>query len=122
MTIAFPIEQFAGTVIGVLQAEITLQHVWDVVSNIKAGEVGHTPNGRAGRRRRDMPTATGIKPAAQENLGHLTQVKAASQDASGTPRLRVTLAQTPMGKKRRHPPLRLSSLTLSNACYQLSAL
>jgi two-component system, NtrC family, sensor kinase len=40
MTITFPIEQFAGTVIGVLRAEVNLKHVWDVVSSIKAGGSG----------------------------------------------------------------------------------
>ena len=34
MTITFPIEQFAGTVIGVLRAEVNLKHVGDVVSSI----------------------------------------------------------------------------------------
>ena len=41
MTIAFPIEQFTGAVIGVLRAEVNLKHVWDVVSNFKAGEAGY---------------------------------------------------------------------------------
>ncbi len=41
MTIAFPIEQFAGAVIGVVRAEVNLKHVWDVVSSIKAGEAGY---------------------------------------------------------------------------------
>ena len=38
MTIAFPIEQSAGTVIGVLQAEVNLKIIWDIISAIKPGK------------------------------------------------------------------------------------
>ena len=84
MTIAFPIEQFAGTVIGVLQAEVNLKHVWDVVSNIKAGEAGYAyVVSRSG----DLIAHRDISLVLRrQNLGHLTQVKAASQAASGAPR------------------------------------
>ena len=97
MTIAFPIEQYAATVIGVLQAEVNLKHVWDVVSNIKAGEAGYA---YVVNRSGDLIAHRDISLVLRrQNLGHLTQVKAASQDASGTPRLRVTLAHNIDGKK-----------------------
>jgi signal transduction histidine kinase len=41
MTIAVPIERFAGDVIGVLQAEVNLKYIGDVVSNIRVGKAGH---------------------------------------------------------------------------------
>jgi signal transduction histidine kinase len=97
MTIALPIEQFAGTVIGVLQAEVNLKHVWDVVSNIKAGEAGYA---YVVSRSDDLISHRDISLVLQRrNLGHLTQVKAAFQAASGTPRPEVTLAYNVEGKK-----------------------
>jgi signal transduction histidine kinase len=97
MTITFPIEQFAGTVIGVLRAEVNLKHVWDVVSSIKAGEAGYayvvSSTG-------DLISHRDISLVLQRrNLGHLNQVKAAFQAASGTPRAEVTLADNLDGKR-----------------------
>jgi signal transduction histidine kinase len=97
MTIAFPIEQFAGTVIGVLQAEVNLKHVWDVVSSIKTGEAGYAY----------VVSSTGDLIAhrdislvlRRQNLAHLPQVKGAFEVASGAPRPRVMLATNLEGKK-----------------------
>jgi signal transduction histidine kinase len=41
MTIAVPIERFAGDVVGVLQAEVNLKYIGDVVSAIKIGQAGY---------------------------------------------------------------------------------
>jgi signal transduction histidine kinase len=41
MSIAVPIERFAGDVIGVLQAEVNLKYIGDVVSAIKIGQAGY---------------------------------------------------------------------------------
>jgi signal transduction histidine kinase len=41
MTLAVPIERFAGDVIGVLQAEVNLKYIGDVVSAIKIGQAGY---------------------------------------------------------------------------------
>src|SRR3990172_5397232 len=41
MTIAVPIERFAGDVIGVLKAEVNLKYVGEVVSAIKIGRAGY---------------------------------------------------------------------------------
>src|SRR4030095_1140516 len=97
MTISFPVEQYAGTVIGVLCAEVNLKHVWDVVSSIKAGEAGYayvvSSTG-------DLISHRDISLVLQRrNLGHLNQVKAAFQAASGTPRPEVTLADNLDGKR-----------------------
>jgi signal transduction histidine kinase len=90
MTIAFAIEHFAGTVIGVLQAEVNLKYVWDVVSSIKAGEAGYAyVVSRSG----DLISHRDISLVLQRrNFSGLTQVKAAFQTASGIPRPEVTLA------------------------------
>src|SRR4030095_6769304 len=97
MTITFPIEQFAGTVIGVLRAEVNLKHVWDVVSSIKAGEAGYA---YVVDRTGDLISHRDISLVLQRrNLGHLAQVKAAFQTASGTPQSEVTLAENLDGKK-----------------------
>jgi signal transduction histidine kinase/HAMP domain-containing protein len=42
MTIAVPIERFAGDVIGVLQAEVNLKYIGDVVTNLKIGKAGYS--------------------------------------------------------------------------------
>jgi signal transduction histidine kinase len=97
MTIAFPIEQFAGTVVGVIQAEVNLKHVWDVVSNIKAGEAGYAyVVSRSG----DLIAHRDISLVLRrQNLGHLTQIKGAFEVASGAPRPRVMVAANLEGKK-----------------------
>ncbi|MET0584661.1 MAG: ATP-binding protein [Candidatus Binatia bacterium] len=41
MTIAVPIERFAGDVIGVLQAEVNLKYIGDVVTNLTIGKAGY---------------------------------------------------------------------------------
>ena len=41
MTMALPIEEFKGNIVGVLQAEVNLKYVWDVVSGIKPGKAGY---------------------------------------------------------------------------------
>jgi signal transduction histidine kinase/HAMP domain-containing protein len=41
MTIAVPIERFAGDALGVLIAEVNLKYVWEVVSRIKVGQAGY---------------------------------------------------------------------------------
>jgi signal transduction histidine kinase len=97
MTIVYPIEQFAGTVIGVLQAEVNLKHVWDVISNIKTGEAGYAyVVSRSG----DLIAHRDISLVLRrQNLSHLSQVKGAFEAASGGPRPRVTLAYNLEGKK-----------------------
>jgi len=41
MTIAVPIEKFAGSVIGVLQAEVNLSYVWEIVRDLQVGKAGY---------------------------------------------------------------------------------
>ena len=97
MTINFPIEQFAGTVIGVLRAEVNLKHVWDVVSSIKAGEAGYA---YVVSQTGDLISHRDISLVLQRrNLSHLSQVKAAFQVATGVTRPELILADSIDGKK-----------------------
>lgn len=41
MTVAVPIERFAGDVIGVLMAEVNLKYIWEVVSRVQVGQAGY---------------------------------------------------------------------------------
>lgn len=97
MTVAFPIEQYAGTVIGVLQAEVNLKYVWDIVTSIKVGEAGYAyVVSRSG----DLVSHRDISLVLQRrNLGHLPQVKAAFQAFVGLPRPELTLAYSVDGEK-----------------------
>jgi signal transduction histidine kinase len=97
MTITLPIEQFAGTTIGVVQAEVNLKHVWDVVSGIKAGQAGYA---YVVERSGDLISHRDISLVLQRrNLAHLDQVKAAFQAAASGTRPDVTLAYNIDGNK-----------------------
>src|SRR5262245_55436613 len=41
MTIAVPIERYAGRAIGVLQVQVNLKYVWDLLSKLKVGTEGY---------------------------------------------------------------------------------
>ncbi|MGH7888423.1 MAG: ATP-binding protein, partial [Candidatus Binatia bacterium] len=41
ITVAVPIERFAGDVIGILRAEVNLKYIGDVVNNLKIGKAGY---------------------------------------------------------------------------------
>ncbi len=75
MTMAVPIEEFKGTVIGVLKAEVNLKSVWDVVSAIKPGKAGYAyAVSRAG----DLIAHPDIMLVLQgRNVAELEQVSAA---------------------------------------------
>jgi signal transduction histidine kinase len=78
MTIAVPIERFAGDVIGVLQAEVNLKYIGDVVSAIKIGQAGYAYLvARSG----DLIAHPDISLVLQRrNMGTLPQVRAAFGD------------------------------------------
>ena len=97
MTIAYPIEQYAGTVIGVIQVEVNLKYIWDVVSNIKTGEAGYA---YVVTRSGDLIAHRDISLVLRrQNLAHLAQVQTAFQVASGAPRPKVMLASNLEGKR-----------------------
>jgi signal transduction histidine kinase len=80
MTIAVPIERYAGRVIGVLQVRLNLIYVWDLVSKLKVGTRGYAyAIGRTG----DLIAHPDISMVLQRrNIAHLDQVRSAMQSRS----------------------------------------
>jgi signal transduction histidine kinase len=77
MTIAAPVEQYVGRVIGVLQVQVNLKYVWDLVSKLKVGTGGY---GYAVARNGDLIAHPDISLVLQgRNIAHLRQVSAAFQ-------------------------------------------
>ena len=79
--IAVPIERFAGEVVGVLIAEVNLKYIWDVVSQIQAGQSGYAyvVSGEG-----DLIAHPDISLVLKkQNLGELDQVQAALAGAPG---------------------------------------
>ena len=75
MTIAVPIERFAGEIIGVLQAEANLKYIWDEVARVQVGKSGYA---YAVTRSGDLIAHPDISLVLQRrNLTGLEQVKAA---------------------------------------------
>ncbi|HWP56938.1 MAG TPA: GAF domain-containing protein [Candidatus Acidoferrales bacterium] len=96
MTIAIPIERFAGDVIGVLQAEVNLKYIGDVVSAIKVGKAGYSYLvSRSG----DLIAHPDISLVLQRrNVAELAQVKAAFQTGPGTVKSTAVVATNVQGK------------------------
>ncbi|MGB7949525.1 MAG: ATP-binding protein [Candidatus Binatia bacterium] len=79
MTIAVPIERFAGDVIGVLQAEVNLKYIGDVVSAITVGKAGYA---YAVTRTGELIAHPDISLVLQRrNVAQLDQVKAAFEQS-----------------------------------------
>ncbi|HEY3304405.1 MAG TPA: ATP-binding protein [Candidatus Binatia bacterium] len=97
MTIAVPIERFAGDVIGVLQAEVNLKYIGDVVSSITVGKAGYA---YAVTRSGELIAHPDISLVLQRrNVAQLDQVKAAFQTGPGIPRRNAIVAQNLQGKE-----------------------
>ncbi len=77
MTLAVPIDRFAGEIIGVLEAEVNLKYVWDVVSSIRIGRAGYA---YAVSRSGDLIAHPDISLVLQRpSMAQLKQVQAAFQ-------------------------------------------
>ena len=77
MTLAVPIERYAGRVIGALQVQVNLKYVWDLVSKLKVGTGGYA---YAVARDGDLIAHPDISLVLQRrNIAHLDQVSAAFQ-------------------------------------------
>jgi signal transduction histidine kinase len=97
MTIAVPIERFAGDVIGVLQAEVNLKYIGDVVSAITVGRAGYA---YAVTRTGELIAHPDISLVLQRrNVAQLEQAKAAFQASPGAPRPSAIVAQNLQGRK-----------------------
>jgi signal transduction histidine kinase len=96
MTIAVPIERFAGDVIGVLQAEVNLKYIGDVVSAITVGKAGYA---YAVTRTGELIAHPDISLVLQRrNVATLEQVKAAFQSAPEKPTPNAIVADNIQGK------------------------
>jgi signal transduction histidine kinase len=84
MTIAVPIERYAGRVIGVLQVQVNLKYVWDLVSKLKVGAGGYAyAIGRDG----DLIAHPDISLVLQRrNIAHLNQVRSALESKTDAER------------------------------------
>jgi signal transduction histidine kinase len=96
MTIAVPIERFAGDVIGVLQAEVNLKYIGDVVSAITVGKAGYA---YAVTRTGELIAHPDISLVLQRrNVAVLEQVKAAFQVIPGQSAPNAIVADNIQGK------------------------
>ena len=79
LTIAVPIEEFPGSVIGVLQAEANLSYIWEIVRDMQVGKAGYAYIvARSG----DVIAHPNISMVLQRHkAGHLEQVQAALRPA-----------------------------------------
>ena len=97
MTIAVPIERFAGDVIGVLQAEVNLKYIGDVVAAIHIGKAGHA---YAITRTGELIAHPDISLVLQrKKASGLEQAKAAFADPANQPKTAVIVAQNLQGVK-----------------------
>src|SRR6266850_1271314 len=96
MTIAVPIERFAGDVIGVLQAEVNLKYIGDVVSAITVGKAGHA---YAVTRTGELIAHPDISLVLQRrNVAVLVQVKAAFEASPARTKSNAIVADNLQGK------------------------
>ncbi|HLN83734.1 MAG TPA: cache domain-containing protein, partial [Candidatus Binatia bacterium] len=96
MTIAVPIERFAGDVIGGLQAEVNLKYIGDVVSSITIGKAGYA---YAVSRSGELIAHPDISLVLQRrNVRQLPVVAAAFDTAPGTRAVNAVVAKNLQGK------------------------
>ncbi|MGE5217037.1 MAG: ATP-binding protein, partial [Chloroflexota bacterium] len=96
MTIAVPIERFAGDVIGVLQAEVNLKYIGDVVSSITIGKAGYA---YAVSRSGELIAHPDISLVLQRrNVGQLAAVKVAFESQPGAPPINALVTKNIQGK------------------------
>ncbi len=97
MTIAVPIERFAGDVIGVLQAEVNLKYIGDVVSSITIGKGGYA---YAVSRSGELIAHPDISLVLQRrNVRQLPVVAAAFDSAPGVHAVNAFVAKNIQGKE-----------------------
>jgi signal transduction histidine kinase len=86
ITIAVPIERYAGRLVGVLQIEVNLKYVWDLLSKLKVGTAGYA---YAVARNGDLIAHPDISLVLQRrNVAYLDQIRSAF-DTEETPKWRV---------------------------------
>jgi signal transduction histidine kinase len=97
MTIAVPIERYAGRVIGTLQVQVNLKYVWDLVSKLKVGTGGYA---YAVARNGDLIAHPDISLVLQRrNMADLDQVSEAFKPESGGERPHGAVVNNLHGKQ-----------------------
>jgi signal transduction histidine kinase len=97
MTIAVPIERFAGDVIGVLQAEVNLKYIGDVISSITVGKAGYA---YAVSRTGELIAHPDISLVLQRrNVRELASFKAAFDKSSPATKRNAVVAANIQGKE-----------------------
>ena len=97
ITIAVPIERYAGRVIGALQVQVNLKYVWDLVSKLKVGSGGYA---YSVARNGDLIAHPDISLVLQRrNMADLEQVSAAFQPQPGGGRSQGSVVNNLQGKK-----------------------
>jgi signal transduction histidine kinase len=97
MSIAVPMERFAGDMVGFLKAEVNLKYIGDVVSSIRVGKAGYA---YIANRSGDIVAHPDISFVLQRrNVAHLDQVKAAFQPKTTTVKATAMVAQNLWGKR-----------------------
>jgi signal transduction histidine kinase len=97
ITVALPLERYAGKVVGVLQTEVNLKYVWEVISAIKRGRAGYA---YAVTRAGDPIAHPDMSVVLQHrNVAQLNQVKAAFQPALGVTQAKAVVADNLLGDK-----------------------
>ena len=90
MTIAVPIEPFAGNVIGVLVAQVNLKYINEVVSDIKIGKAGYA---YAVTRSGDLIAHPDVSLVLQaRNVAQLSHIKTAFQSSANTAKPSATVS------------------------------
>jgi len=90
MNIVVPIERFPGSVIGVLQAQVNLRHIWEVVRDLTVGDAGYTYIvTRAGRIIAHSDPGLVLQ---RQAVSDLPQVKAAFQPSPVVPKPRTLMS------------------------------
>ena len=97
ITVALPIERYAGRIVGVLQTEVNLKYVWEVISAIKQGRAGYA---YAVTHSGDLIAHPDMSMVLQHrNVAQLSQVKAAFQPALGVTQAKAVVADNLSGDK-----------------------
>ena len=97
MTIAVPIERYAGRVIGTLQVQVNLKYVWDLVSKLKVGTGGYA---YAVAQNGDLIAHPDISLVLQRrNMADLEQVSEAFKPEPGRDRPHGTVMGNLQGKQ-----------------------
>lgn len=97
MTVAVPIEQFAGKVIGVLEAIVNLKHIWEAIQDLRVGKTGYA---YIVNRSGDLVAHRDLTLVLQRrNIADLTQVKEAFEATPGLTKQNVLIARNLAGAR-----------------------